>query len=421
MDPVTHGITGALLSKGYFSDRYGKAATFAAVLGAVFPDIDITADLVTRDPMAIVKYHRAITHSFVALPVFAFLLALLTRALLPLARRRYESWRNVESPPLGILTLIYGIGIASHIILDGMTSFGTRMWFPLSSRRVAWDLLFIIDFSFTAVVLLPQIVAWIYPAGPEASRDIPKSRSRALRMWLIFAASTFLIWLLVRAAAYPFHLWVALLVIATLAALFFGPAIGGWGFRVTRAGWCQAGVVVMVAYLLGCAVAHHAAILRVKAFADENHIVADRMAALPIPPSLLDWGDAIRAPEGLYEAQFDLRAKNPPFFWYIPDSPPDPFIARAFQLPNVRLYWQFARFPGIHSFDRGGQHFVDLGENRFSDGRRRSPQPFTYRVVFDNNGNLVEEGWLTNGMLQQRLRHMVPQQRLPAPPPKTNP
>ena len=146
MDPVTHGITGALLSKGYFSDRYGKAATFAAVLGAVFPDIDITADLVTRDPMAIVKYHRAITHSFVALPVFAFLLALLTRALLPVARRRYESWRNVESPPLGILTLIYGIGIASHIILDGMTSFGTRMWFPLSSRRVAWDLLFIIDF-----------------------------------------------------------------------------------------------------------------------------------------------------------------------------------------------------------------------------------------------------------------------------------
>jgi len=421
MDPVTHGITGALLSKGYFSDRYGKAATFAAVLGAVFPDIDITADLVTRDPMAIVKYHRAITHSFVALPVFAFLLALLTRALLPVARRRYESWRNVESPPLGILTLIYGIGIASHIILDGMTSFGTRMWFPLSSRRVAWDLLFIIDFSFTAVVLLPQIVTWIYPAGPEASRDIPKSRSRALRMWLIFGASTFIIWLLVRAAGYPFHLWVALLVIAILAALFFGPAIRGWGFRITRAGWCQAGVVVMVAYLLGCAVAHHAAILRVKALADTNHIVADRMAALPIPPSLLDWGDAIRAPDGLYEAQFDLRAKNQPYFWYIPDSPPDPFIGRAFQLPNVRLYWQFARFPTIHSFERNGQHFVDLGENRFSDGRHRSPQPFTYRVAFDNAGNPVEEGWLTNGMLQQRLRHMVPQQRLPVPPPKTHP
>ena len=418
MDPVTHGITGALLGKGYFSDRYGKAATFAVVLGAVFPDIDVTADLVTRDPMAIVKYHRAITHSFVALPVFAFLLALLTRALAPWVKRKFPRWSDVESPPLGILTLIYGLGIASHILLDGMTSFGTRMWFPVSSKRVSWDLLFIIDFSFTAIVLIPQIIAWIYPAGPEASRDTAKSRARALRMWLIFTASAFLIWLLTRAAGYPFRLWVAVLASAVLAMLFFGPALGGRGYRVTRAGWCQAGVVAMFAYILGCAVAHHAAILHAKELADQHHIAIDRMAALPIPPSLLDWGDAIRTPNGLYEAQFDLRAKNPPVFWYVPDSPPDLFIARAFQLPNVQLYWQFARFPSIHSFARNGQHFVDLGENRFSDGRRRTPQPFTYRVVFDNSGNPLEEGWVTNGLLQQRLRHMVPQQRLPVPPKK---
>ena len=421
MDPVTHGITGALLGKAYFSDRYGKAATFAAVLGAVFPDIDIIAELVTRDPLGIIKYHRAITHSFVALPVFAFLLALLTRALLPWVRRRFPRWSDVESPPLWVLTLIYGIGIASHILLDGMTSFGTRMWFPLSGTRVAWDLLFIIDFSFTAIVLLPQVIAWIYPAAPESLRDIQQCHARALRMWLIFTGSTFLIWLLTRAAGYPFRFWAALIVTALLAALFFGPAIGGWGFRVTRAAWCQIGVVVMVAYLFGCAVAHHEAILRAKALADVKHLTVDRMAALPIPPSLFDWGDAIRVPDGLYEAQFDLRTKNAPTFWYVPDSPPDPFIASAFQLPNVRLYWQFARFPSIHSFDRGQQHMVDLGENRFSDGRRRGPQPFTYRIVFDHWGNLVEEGWLTNGMLQQRMRHLVPQQRLPVPPPKANP
>ena len=418
MDPVTHGIAGALLGKGYFSERYGKAATFAAVLGAVFPDVDITADLVTRDPMAIVKYHRAITHSFVALPAFALLLALLTRALLPWVKKKFPRWSDVESPPLGILTLIYGIGIASHIILDGMTSFGTRMWYPISSRRVAWDLLFIVDLSLTSVLLLPQILAWIYPSVPESSRDIPKSRARALRMWLIFTAGTALAWLATRAAGYPFRLWVAGIVSGVLAVIFFGPAIGDWGFRVTRAGWCQAGVLVTVAYLLVCAVAHHDAMLRVRAFADENHVAVERMGALPIPPSLFDWGDAIRAPDGLFEAQFDLRDKNSPRFWFIPDSPYDAFVARAFRLPNVRLYWQFARFPGIHSFYRFGQHFVDLGENRFSDGRRRGPQPFTYRVVFNNDGDPVEEGWLTNGMLRQSLRHLVPQQGLPAPAPK---
>jgi len=413
MEPVTHGLTGALFGKAYFSERYGKVATFAAVLGALFPDVDVTADLVSRDPLAIVKYHRAITHSFVAMPFFAFLLAILTKALLPWVKRRFARWSDVQSPPLWVLTLIYGLGITSHIILDGMTSFGTRMWFPISSERVAWDLLFIIDFSFAAILLIPQLLAWVYPAGPESSRDMPRSRKRAVRMWLIFSASTFLIWLLTRAAGYPFRLWVAALLCGVLAIVFFAPAVAGWGFRVTRPAWCQAGLVVTVAYLLGCALAHHAAMLEVRAFADTNHITVDRMGALPIPPSPFDWGDAIRTPDGIYETQFDLRAQNPPTFWWIPDSPPDIYIAHAFDLPSVQLCWNFIRFPTIRSAVRNGEHTVDLGENRFSDGRRRSPQPFTYRIVLDNSGDVLAEGWLVNGMLQQRMRRMIPQQPVP--------
>jgi len=418
MDPVTHGITGALLGKGYFSERYGKVATFACVLGAVFPDIDVTyegfAEFVQHDPLAIVKYHRSITHSFVALPIFALLLAILTRAALPWVKRKYERFRDVESPPLAILTLIYGIGIASHIVLDGMTSFGTRMWFPISSTRVAWDLLFIIDFAFTTVILVPQIIAWIYPhARPDAPPDVAKSRARAVRMWIVFTAGTFVAWLMTRAAGYPFHLWVAGLISVLLALVFFGPAASGWGYGVTRAAWCQGGTVVAVAYLLGCATAHHSALLRAKAFADQNHLVIDRMGALPIPPSLLDWGDAIRSADRLYESQFDLRDPRPPVFRVTPDSPPDPFIARAFQMPEVQLYWQFARFPSIMSFVDGNTHVVELGENRFSDGRRRGPQPFTYQVVFDKTGKVLEEGWLTSGMMQRSMRQMVPQPCLP--------
>src|SRR6185437_1684953 len=182
MDPVTHGITGALLGKGYFSERYGRVAVFAATLGAVFPDIDVTADIFSRDPLAIVKYHRAITHSWVALPVFAFLLALLTRLTVPWLKKRSERFRDIELPPLAILTLIYGIGIASHIVLDGMTSFGTRMWYPISSERVAWDYLFIIDLTFMAILLLPQMLARIYsPTRSNSVSDLGASRQRAWR------------------------------------------------------------------------------------------------------------------------------------------------------------------------------------------------------------------------------------------------
>src|SRR6202041_3397287 len=189
MDPVTHGIAGALLGKGFFSKRQERVAIFAATLGAVFPDVDFFAQAISPGPLGIVKYHRAITHSFVGLPFFAVLLAVLTRALLPWVKRRWPRFHDLESPPLGMLTLIYGVGIASHILLDGMTSFGTRMWFPISRERVAWDLLFIIDLAFTSIVLLPQIIAWIYS-------DRAECRVRAVKMWILFMLAAIASWVL---------------------------------------------------------------------------------------------------------------------------------------------------------------------------------------------------------------------------------
>ena len=414
MDPITHGIAGALLGKAYFADRKdavssfedrtgreriltdrkGRVAIFAATLGAVFPDIDVIAETVSRDPLAIVKYHRGITHSFVGLPFFAALLAWLTRWI---ARRR-----GIETPSWVMLTLIYGVGIASHIILDGMTSFGTRMWTPISQQRVAWDLLFIIDFSFTAIVLLPQIAAWIYS-------DRAKSRMRAVWMWILFTLGAVGAWTAASAAGFPFHVWIVALASAIIAALFFSPAQSGWGFGIRRSLWCQAGTYAMIAYLFACSMAHHAAMQRVLDFASANKITIDRIGALPLPPSLLDWGGVIRSTDGVYQARFDLRTSSSPDFHFAADSPPDPFIARGLQLPEVQLFWQFVRFPVIHSFAEGDEHIVDIGENRFVNTRRKGPQPFTYRLIFDNSGNLLEQGWQADGMFLRHMQKLSPQ------------
>jgi membrane-bound metal-dependent hydrolase YbcI (DUF457 family) len=393
MDPITHGIAGALLGKGYFAERKGPVAIFAATLGAVFPDVDIVAEIASRDPLSIVKYHRGITHSFVGLPFFAALLAWLTRWL---ARRR-----GIETPSWATLTLIYGIGIGSHILLDGMTSFGTRMWTPISQQRVAWDLLFIIDFSFTAIILLPQVAAWIYG-------DRAKSGTRAVWMWVIFTLGAVAAWTAAGAAGFPFHLWIVALASGVIAVLFLAPAFDGLGFRITRAAWCQAGTLAMVAYLFACGIAHHAALQRVKTFASANNISIGRIGALPLPPSFLDWGGSIRSIDGVYQARFDLRNPAPPEFHFTADSPPDEFVARALLLPEVRLFWQFSRFPIIRTSMDGEYHVVDFGENRFVNTRRKSPQPFTYRVIFDNSGNIIEEGWQSDGMLIRRMQKLSP-------------
>lgn len=308
----------------------------------------------------------------------------------------------METPSWGMLTLIYGVGIASHIFLDGTTSFGTRMWMPISQKRVSWDLMFIIDFVLTSCVLVPQVVAWVYSSNPA------DGRARAMRLWGLFSVAAVSVWGIATVAGYPFHLWVVALASAILAAVFFVPGLGGWGFQVKRSSWCQAGIFLTAAYVCLCALAHHAAMRRVEDFAHANHVDVVRIGALPVPPSLLDWGDVIRTPGGVYQARFDLREVGRPSFYFVPDSPPNAFIERALELPEVRLYWQFARFPTIRSLDGGDDHIVDFSEHRFTNGNRRTPQPFSYRVVFDNAGAVIEEGWLQNGMFMRLMKPMEP-------------
>ncbi len=400
MDTITHGIVGALIGKGFFSERNGRVATFAATVGAMFPDVDVVQEILSRDPLAIVKYHRAITHSFVALPFFAALLAWLTRAGFAFAKKRW-GLRDWEAPSWGILFILYAIAIASHILLDAMTSFGTRIWYPLSQQRVSWDLLFIIDFCFTAIALLPQVAAWIY-----SDRD--KISVRALPLWVLFTLCALGAWKIAAAVGFPFHLWIAFLASAIIAALFFLPALRGLGFRVTVARWCQAGCVVMLGYLFACSVAHHAALLRTRTFAVANHIPIDRIAALPLPPSLLDWGGVIRTSDGVYQSRFDLRASTAPVFAFSADSQPNEYVARALLLPEVQLYWSFARFPVIRTSSEGGRHYVDFNEHRFITRNRQGPAPFSYRVVFNDAGDPIEEGWQADGMDVRRLIKIAP-------------
>ena len=405
MDTITHGIAGALIGKAFFSKhkRAAPVAIFAATVGAMFPDIDVVRYAFSSDPLAIIKYHRAITHSFVALPFFAIALAWLTRALFPFVQRKIPKLGDLESPSLPLLTFIYAVAIASHILLDGMTSFGTRMWTPLSQTRVAWDILFIIDFVFTSLVLIPQVVAWIF-----ASKE--KSRLRGVAMWTVFTVAAVGAWFIARNVGFAFHFWVVGLASAIFALAFFAPAVRGWGFTLGTPAWCQIGAFLTLTYLFAATFAHHVAFRRVVDFARARSIPVNRIAAIPLPPSLLDWGGEVRSPVGVFQSRFDLRNPDPPVFRFAADSQPDAFVARAMQLPEVQLYWQFARFPVIRTSSQPGMHVVDFNENRFIARQNpdKGPTPFSYRVVFDDSGNVIEEGWQADGLNVRRMSRILP-------------
>jgi membrane-bound metal-dependent hydrolase YbcI (DUF457 family) len=379
MDTITHGIAGALTGEALFSRRYGPTATFALTLGAVFPDADIFNEIASRDPMALLKYHRGITHSLVAMPAFALGLASLTRW--------YTRRRSIPCPSFGVLFAIYLVGIASHIFIDLITSFGTRIWDPLSYRRYSWDWIFIVDVVFTAIVLVPQVAAWVY-------RDRERSRGRAWRMWAVFTGLAGAVLWVSRLIGTPISLGVFFLAAAILAAVFFLPAWRGWGFRVPRTRWARAGLAMAVGYLAACGIAHHVALRRVEQFARSQPRPVERLAAIPMPPGLLGWDGLILTPSGVYESRFVLGDAAKPAYRFVADSEPNRYTARALALGPVKTYLGFARFPVIHFSERDGHYIVDLDDARFYRARRHRPPSFTYRVIFDAGGDPIEQGWL---------------------------
>src|SRR5258708_19863933 len=148
MDTITHGIAGALIGKAVFrgEDMFvahamnrGRIITWSLMLGAIFPDSDVIRDFFSSDKLLILTWHRSITHSLVMLPLWALLLAGITRA--------FANRRKWEAPSFRALTAIYAAGILSHIVLDLVTSFGTMIWSPLKCSPPPWILTFTLHFT----------------------------------------------------------------------------------------------------------------------------------------------------------------------------------------------------------------------------------------------------------------------------------
>lgn len=91
------------------------------------------------------QYHRGITHSVLMLPLWSWLIY----ALISKTRTALPAW-------------LIAAAIALHIGLDLITSFGTMILAPFSDWRATLDLVFIIDPLFTACLLMPLLLAFIW-------------------------------------------------------------------------------------------------------------------------------------------------------------------------------------------------------------------------------------------------------------------
>jgi membrane-bound metal-dependent hydrolase YbcI (DUF457 family) len=421
MDTITHGIAGALIGKAVFRGdemftrrpmNPRRIVTWSLMLGAIFPDADVVRGWFQRNDMLIMTWHRSITHSLICLPIWALALALLTRAI--------AKWRKWEAPSLAALTGIYAVGIGSHIFLDLVTDFGTMIWSPLKWTRPAWDLIFIIDFTLSAILLIPQFLAWIY-SNKEGLRR------RALSCWIISVAVAIVVTAFSRVVGAPISTRYVFVAVVILAAVFLLPSLRNFGLSLKPSTWNLAGLVLAVFYIGVAYFVHNAAFARLQKFADAQHIEARAMAVFPLPPSMMHWDGLILGPRGVYETRINFgdlsgdadtnrtivsmtdlqspansqspaadlaRAEQlPPIeYSYFPDAPSNPFIEAAKHLPEVETFFWFARFPITRFHKDGTDSVVEYYDVRFPH-RDRGPSPFTYQVRFDANGTVLSQGW----------------------------
>jgi membrane-bound metal-dependent hydrolase YbcI (DUF457 family) len=396
MDTITHGIAGALIGKAVFrgEDMFashpmnrGRIITWSLMLGAIFPDSDVVRDFFSSDKLLMITWHRSITHSLLMFPVWTLLLAGITRA--------FAKWRKWEAPSFTSLSAIYAVGILSHILLDLVTSFGTMIWSPLEWSRPAWDLIFIVDFTLTAILLVPQLLAWVY-ANPE------KVKRRAVGMWLVFMPAPFLIARIGAIVGAPISDPVALTAVVVFAAIFLLPARFGWGVKIQHGNWNRAGLAAVLIYIACTFYAHHVALGRIQKFAELDRLQVESIGALPLPPSLWHWDGLVRTARGVYELRMDLSDKPASDtdlltreHHYYPDAPPNSFIDAAKRLSEVQKVLWFSRFPVIQFHPEGSVAVVEISDKRFPQTRRDRPAGFTYRVRFSLDGNVLSKGWVT--------------------------
>ena len=143
MDPVTQGTVGAIVPQSFYSRKTKAMAIIVGALSGMAPDLDILIRS-SQDPLLQIQYHRHFTHSLFFIPFGALLCTWVIRNII----------RRLREAPFFSVYLLALVSISTHGPLDALTSYGTSLFWPLNSVRVAVSSIAVVDLFWTLPVLV---------------------------------------------------------------------------------------------------------------------------------------------------------------------------------------------------------------------------------------------------------------------------
>lgn len=148
MDSVTQIALGAAVGESVLGSKVGhRAALWGAVCGTL-PDLDVLVRF--GDAVKDFTYHRSASHSLLVLAALTPLIVWLILKVHPQTVPHRWRWH----------LLVYLV-LATHVLLDSFTVYGTQILWPLSDTPVGWSTIFIVDPLYTLPLLAGVIAALV--------------------------------------------------------------------------------------------------------------------------------------------------------------------------------------------------------------------------------------------------------------------
>ncbi|MBE1286857.1 MAG: metal-dependent hydrolase [Alteromonadaceae bacterium] len=173
MDSITQIALGATVGYAIMGSKVGKrAALYGAVLGTL-PDLDVLIPY--GGDIENFTYHRGFSHSFLVHALISPILAWLFCKLHPQTKTHFARWAVMAFTVL-----------ATHALIDGLTVYGTQVFWGLTEYPFAYSIFFIIDPLYTLPLLIPTLL--------YLSPRISLERLRRLTFWGLGISVGYMLW-----------------------------------------------------------------------------------------------------------------------------------------------------------------------------------------------------------------------------------
>ena len=153
MDSLTHIVLGAAIGEAMLGKKIGRKAMLWGALADTIPDFDVFATCCTTDAQQLMV-HRGITHSLLFVVLMSPLIGYTFTQLFKNLAVSFKEW-----------TLLFFLGMFTHIFIDAMTAYGTGWFEPFSSYRVSFNSIFVADIFYTIPFLICVLIALIAKNG----------------------------------------------------------------------------------------------------------------------------------------------------------------------------------------------------------------------------------------------------------------